>query len=555
MTERIISHPWSFAESCPAEVRARVDADLCPRLLLPLGERAHWVAPIGRGVPASFPFPEGEEWIQAWFLPAPNRHHDGPMEFTTPWQSEGAEGEITQTGILGRDDTGNDTGLALGKWVRRVIRAFQELAHGESLSSEAEQIASGDFSGGGIARRDWANAKRIWLEAEGAEPRMSLIVKLAQDKRLREASEAIARQPRQILSRIRENTRMDRVREMDSACIIDYAKRPGRTAVEKAGDRQKLLAVQRIPNRNTLENQTATWVFETLKVRSETWLQEHAVARKSGSARAKSVSRLATDSGAWRTSEAISPLSSKGLAHPVQPNYPLQMEARYREIMRVYRQLYHEKKTEDDAWTWRRVLWAHAARQLMACSLIAKSDAPLGSLYFRQEQDRGQWLLYGSSPGPFATEHGVLDWIDAMEVDADEWRAHAPAPWMRFVGQLGPEWLLWNQQNDNALLVWPILSAPAQSRTETDWESLAGEAADAVTRFRDAHAPTTRLNGLILVTHAADSVEISSVPGATPGAATCVLLRIPLGYDQGDERIFHKLTRDLRAGIQLALDL
>ena len=66
--------------------------------------------------------------------------------------------------------------------------------------------------------------------------------------------EKITKQPRRTLKRIRDQERIQRVREMDKACLINLARRPGVAIAEKAGPRQRILAVRREETNNTLEN-------------------------------------------------------------------------------------------------------------------------------------------------------------------------------------------------------------------------------------------------------------------------------------------------------------
>ncbi len=559
---RLIARPWSLVLPGAVAAGGTVSALDCPRLVVGAAEVVEWAAPIGQGVRASFPFVDtaGVAW-QAWVLPCSNRPPEGRASFKVTWETLSHAGEIEQTDSVYRDDERNPCSAALGRLILRLVRAFGELAHAEPealAGAEPPGATVAEYVGQGHSRRNWETARGIWMEPELGEPRMSLIVRLATDKNVVETTESIARQPRQVLARLREETRLDRVRELDAACVMAYARRPGHTAVQKAGVRQTLLAVSRVPNRDTLENRVTCWVLDALARRAREWAAEHGRALASGSRRARAVAKLARHAGGCRASEALASLVVAGLTHPVQPNYPLQSEVRYREIHRIYRLLYREKTAEDDAWSWQRVLWTDAARQLMACALLSRAPTVAGSAYYRQEQERGQWVLPGSTPAALATERGVAHWIDARDVVGESWVGASPAPWMRSVGRLGGEWLLWWPEADAALIVWPILSIRTGASAGRAWAELNAEAELALREFQKHHAPSTRLAGLVFATHdeaevALHHAEATEATGAS--GPRVVTLLMPMAFDQGDERAFRRITKDLNAGLQLALGL
>ncbi len=433
-----------------------------------------------------------------------------------------------------RADPQNPISDKLSVLIRRVVRAFQELAHGK-----AEHPL--DILASGITRRNWRMVREVWLEPELGEPRMSLIVRLALDYKLHALLESIALAPRQVLARVRLETRMDRVRELDAVCLRDYARRPGRTPVEKAGARQSLLSVQRLPNRDTLENRVSCWTLEALHSRGGEWSREHRAA--SGSQRGQAVARLVRRSLTWRQGETLAPVSAKGLHHPVQPNYPLQMDGRYRKIQELYRLLYREKRVEDEAWTWRHVLWAQAARQLLASALHGNATRDCNAPFFWHEQERGQWIAPQSSPGPLMTEGGMAYWLDAADLSPHDWLKLAPRPWLKEVGRLGCEFVLWWPDREAALVVWPLL----WTGTPLAPSSLIEQAAQALRTFKKNFAPSVRLHGFILGTHAAATTQLDSVPEVTA-------VYMPMSFDQGDETAFRALCKELRAGMQLAVE-
>ncbi len=93
------------------------------------------------------------------------------------------------------------------------------------------------------------------LEAAFSEDirlRPSLVLELA--PLLAPRLELLHRQLRSRLGRVRVETPLSRVQELDPACLRRIARRAGRTLVEKAGPKQTLPAVRRQPSFDTMEN-------------------------------------------------------------------------------------------------------------------------------------------------------------------------------------------------------------------------------------------------------------------------------------------------------------
>lgn len=65
---------------------------------------------------------------------------------------------------------------------------------------------------------------------------------------------AIYRDPKKVLRRTREQLRLDKVQDVDSACLIHLSRRPGRTLAERSMPSQKILAIARRENFDLLEN-------------------------------------------------------------------------------------------------------------------------------------------------------------------------------------------------------------------------------------------------------------------------------------------------------------
>lgn len=194
----------------------------------------------------------------------------------------------------------------------------------------------------------------------------SLIVEIARDSLI--PIEGIIRQPRMALRRIHENIPLDRLQEMDSHSLLDYARRPGKTAAMKAGPRQRLMAITRVESCDTYENR----VVLDFICRAEQLAKQYCSSMCSRcpnrdtyihdplsvdclSDRVRLVAHYQRMCAAWRKSTTMQTVSC--LAKPCsRPNYALQQNVRYVKVWRLYLKLLRQEDIEADVWRWKRAL-------------------------------------------------------------------------------------------------------------------------------------------------------------------------------------------------------
>ena len=182
-------------------------------------------------------------------------------------------------------------------------------------------------------------------------PPLSLIVRLAAE--LPDTIEQVCAAPRVVLRRIRELEGAARVREVDPACIRWLGRQPGRTLIEKAGAKQKLLAVVRREDCDTLENR----VVRDLMVRCRHLGRSYLARNKgfSGNERLKSVERLVAICEKHLRHSPIG--GARPIGGSVQPNYVLQHELRYQVLWNAYVRLVRDEKVTQSVWQWRDHVW------------------------------------------------------------------------------------------------------------------------------------------------------------------------------------------------------
>jgi Domain of unknown function (DUF2357) len=99
----------------------------------------------------------------------------------------------------------------------------------------------------------WQELRRRWTEdGDSVPPSMDVIAQHA--FALWRTIEELARSPRRILRRTHRQIPISRVQELDRRAMTWLVRQPGETLAERAGDQQKILAVAREENFDTLEN-------------------------------------------------------------------------------------------------------------------------------------------------------------------------------------------------------------------------------------------------------------------------------------------------------------
>ncbi|BBO18664.1 conserved hypothetical protein [Candidatus Brocadia pituitae] len=243
------------------------------------------------------------------------------------------------------------------------------------------------------------------------EPRKALIVSIAEDM-INRLPVTVA-SARKILLRCRDFAPIHRFQESDVHCLRWYVQQPGRTKEEKAGNKQRLLAVVRKESFNTLENQVLKDFINRCYLESSRYLQGEVTQNKRESTRA-----MAVQSYKWICNTSLKETIFEEVAKPphgIRPNYVLQQDTRYKKVWEWYKKLLKREHVEDSLWDWQSRTWADVMRLLIGVALdeLRKKEKqktqhgflfePLANavLHLRLEQERGSRIVPDSLPGPF----------------------------------------------------------------------------------------------------------------------------------------------------------
>ena len=563
MDSILLSSPWDLHDVESGTFLLDGTNQICtisgscsPRIIAPI-ELVPRYGPKRKFLPkTSFPFLWDGQICTAFQLPTDSRPNNSVHDFSINVFLSDKSHEITQTDIIGRPSGRHesDLGRRLESFIEWQIHCFRELINDESNLNDLEEKSRN------IVRRSWATVRKTWVDLDRSEAIMALIVKLAKDKDLLRIFESIARHPRRILLRYRENTKLDRIQEFDSACIRDYARRPGRTVTEKAGPRQVLLSVQRKDFLETLENRVFSWVLNGMIERALDYVATNQHHLQIGSDRVRSVARYNRKCNEWLSSDKFRSISFDQLHHPIQPNYSLQMDERYRHVFNTYRELLREKQALDDAWEWQRILWAESARQLVGCTLTEFfKEEHTSTPYYRLESENGIWTESPVCPGPFKTSKGTCIVIDSRDVHTNlkTWTKSSPFDFAPYLGTLGCDLSLFWPSTKSLLIIWFIYWTGESEQIS----HLLKKAGEALRLFSSDVKRYTRKQynclGLLLIT---DHKTVDKAPGVDietwplEGDFETVGLRVPFNIDQADSEEFRKLIDDFKTGIHLVVD-
>ena len=250
-----------------------------------------------------------------------------------------------------------------------------------------------DFRSALAKRRDpWRYVQELWLDpAQPRDPTRDVIVRHAEEHGHR--WEDIAEHPRRLLNRSRELVTVSRVQELDTQCMHWLSRQPGRSLAERAGPRQRILAVARRENRDTLENR----VFRDLMVRSVAAAGDYLEAgRMRGHTEKQHLVRRYGRT--CRSLEAL--LVEQGVSRQIeapQPNYVLLHDDRYRPVWQARQELIRREQALDDLWRWQHRCWVEFCKATVAVGLLWIRDVErvfASPLAVADEHHRGQWLVH-----------------------------------------------------------------------------------------------------------------------------------------------------------------
>lgn len=235
----------------------------------------------------------------------------------------------------------------------------------------------------------------------------ALIVDLAES--ILQPIDYITSKPKKNLTRIRDQQRIQNVQEIDTKCLIDLCRRPGGTLPEKAGPKQRILAIKRKESIDVLENRVALHCCKLLGTSALRYLDSHREINVVNSRRKSVVKSLYK---ACKRLPAKPSFRDVGLLQKpcYYPNYTLLQNLHYARIWKAYSQLIRNEDLRETIWRWSRRLWADYLGNYLADTILRwfeKSTVPIAVeagekiIQANGRHYYGRWFLRDFMPGPF----------------------------------------------------------------------------------------------------------------------------------------------------------
>ena len=245
----------------------------------------------------------------------------------------------------------------------------------------------------------WSRLAQIWLNGDAARPEMDVIVRHA--LALPPVLDHLERGLRRILRRTARMMPLARVQEMDRKAMLWLARQPGETLAERAGDRQRVQAVAREENFDTLENRV---LLSYSRLGGEVAREYEERNRRSAySPRVRLVRGFGLRCRAMERE-----LLSRGVRIAdldVTPNFVLQNNWHYHQVWTAWLELLKRHREVDMLWQWQARSWEEfcALAIIVAVQTIPGAQpVAVSPIAFRDEQERGCWIRHRN---PIAVFH------------------------------------------------------------------------------------------------------------------------------------------------------
>lgn len=334
MKLEVQTSPWSV----PRRLEGRLDHRLRPVLVCPTGTQSV----LGPGSAASLPrLPDlriAGQSLPRFELPGipPNHASGGKGELHL---RIGASSISLQLEGLPEVPSPQDEQSGFGMEVRRFLARqvdLMQIPFERALEGRSHQ-----------AELDLGEFFEYWSScADDLEPRLALIVRIAQ--KAGPVVRDLVPHPRRILRRERALQRIEKVRQIDPAGIRWLARQQGQSLAERAGPRQRLLAVVRHESVDTLENRVLADFLNRCHAEAADWIQDHQ--SQSDHERFRVVSSFERYCRVSAGGEPFS-LLSRPSGIPT-PNYVLLQDERYSQVWAWYLQLARRQQVYDSMWAW-----------------------------------------------------------------------------------------------------------------------------------------------------------------------------------------------------------
>lgn len=296
----------------------------------------------------------------------------------------------------------------------------------------------------------WDELHRRWTAGDyGGEPQMDVIV--SQAANLARTLDELGRKPRHILRRENALMPVARAQELDRHSIRWLSQQPGETLAERAGGDQRILAVAREENFDTLENRVLRSYAELAGNRARNYLDRNKTQRVTARARKVEDYRRRCD----RVARSLAKRGVRQTEPSAMPNFVLQENVEYRRIWVGWQELLDHERKLDELWRWQARSWEEFCALGVMVALVDLPGTRLvasAPVSFRDEQFRGSWLSHDNPLGVFhLPAQGIVIEVRYRMSNPDRDLANYGASILVRVGRTGDSLSFLSN-----ILVWPL---------------------------------------------------------------------------------------------------
>ncbi|OHY35004.1 hypothetical protein BCV63_00980 [Cylindrospermopsis raciborskii CS-508] len=192
---------------------------------------------------------------------------------------------------------------------------------------------------------------------------LPIVISLDKKYQLRRKLELIGDKLRHQLRRQAESMPVGKIQEMDSYCLRDYIRRPGLTAVEKAGSKQELMGIQRYQDFNTPENKFLVYFTRYLHLSCFQYERSGAVQFRGEVRKIRLVIDL------FQSQPIVNTIQNKNYQF-TKPNYVLQQNATYKSFYQAYLEYVRKRYEKEKLWSFRNSLLADVVYIYFTAALL-----------------------------------------------------------------------------------------------------------------------------------------------------------------------------------------
>ncbi len=431
----LIERPWALLDRTGRRARTLIPAAVPLRdegfgalwLHAPAGEDPT----IGGRTRGSWPEITLEKGMAIFALPVPERAADGLLFRTSDGVVRVKRAHIPGRPIEDAERTSGEQEEAAALF-DRVKSVWARLREVEDAMDDPAHI--------------WEKLAEAWLGAEEVpDPEMDRIVRHARE--LVPTLDLLDRAPRRILRRTQRMIPLSRVQEMDRKSMAWLIRQPGETMAERAGDRQRVRAVAREENFDTLENRVVLSYAVLARAVARAYGERHRAAKNT--ARVRRVADYGVRCQALERSFHARRVFAASA--DITPNFVLQNNPLYHRVWEAWQDLLRRGRILDQLWRWQARSWEEFCALAVVVALQSLAGArsiAVSPLLFRDEQQGGCWI---SHVNPLAVIHLPHDGATvelSYRMRAGSLLSPFGAPvWLRYGrmdrGQFPSRWAVW----------------------------------------------------------------------------------------------------------------